>query len=68
MSKKKSDLVLEGLCKSKIQNSAQRQNVFALYDQETARNKGKPNYSQLKTAVKLHIDQLMRVRNDVVER
>ena len=30
--------------------------------------KGKLNYSQLKTSVKLHIDQMMRVRNDVVER
>ena len=37
--------------------------MLALYDQEVARNKGKPNYSQLKTAVKLHIDQMMRTRN-----
>ena len=40
---------------------------------KTARNNGKPNYSQLKTAVKLHTDQMMktrnfRVRNEVVER
>ena len=68
-----SDMALEGLYMSTLQNSAQLQTVLALYDQETARNKGKPNYSQLKTVVKLHIDQMMRtrnfrVRNDVVER
>ena len=66
-------MTLEGLYKSKLQNSVQLQTVLALYDQETARNKGKPNCSQLKTAVKLHTDQMMRtrnfrVRNDVVER
>ena len=68
-----SDMILEKLYKSKLQNTAQLQTVLALYDQETARNKGKPNCSQLKTAVKLHIDQMMRTRNfrfrsDVVER
>ena len=41
-----SDMILEGLYKSKLQNSVQFQTVLALYDQETARNKGKPNYSQ----------------------
>ena len=44
-----------------------------VYDQEVARNKGTPNYQQLKTAVKFHDDQKMRNRNfrvriDVVER
>ena len=39
----------------------------------TKNHSGKPNYSQVKKAVKLHIDQMMRtrnfrVRNDVVER
>ena len=68
-----SDMTLEGLYMSTLRNSAQLQTVLALYDQETAPNKGKPNYSQLKTVVKLHIDQMMRtrnfrVRNDVVER
>ena len=68
-----SDMFLEGLYKSKLQNSAQLQTVLALYDQETARNKGKPNHVQLMTAVKLHNDQMMRNRNfrdrnDVVER
>ena len=40
-----SDTILEGLCKSKLQDSAQLQTVLDLYDQETGRNKGKPNYS-----------------------
>ena len=67
-----SDLILEGLFKSKLQNSAQLRTVMALYDQEVARNNGTPNYQQLKTAVELHIDQMMRnrtfkARNDVVE-
>ena len=67
-----SDVILEGLYKSKLQKSAQLQTVLALYDQGTARNKGMVNYSQLKTS-KLHTDQMMRtrnfrVRNDVVER
>ena len=52
-----------GLYKSKLQNSAQLQTVLALCDQELARNNGQPNYSRLKTAVKLHIDQMMRTRN-----
>ena len=46
------EVILEGLSKSKLQDSAQHQTVLALYDQESARNKRKPNYSQLKTAVK----------------
>ena len=67
-----SDVILEGLYKSKLQDPVQLQTVFALYDQETARTK-EPNYHKLKTAVKLHIDQMMRtrnfrVRNEVVER
>ena len=49
-----SDLILEGLCKSKLQNSEQLRTVMALCDQEVARNSGTPNYQQLKTAVKLH--------------
>ena len=45
---------------------------MALYDQEVAPKNGTPNYQQLKTAVKLHIDQMTRnlnlkARNDVVE-
>ena len=55
-----SDPILEGLYKSKLQNSAQRQTVMALYDQEVARNNGTPNFQQLKTAVKLHIDQMAK--------
>ena len=66
-----SDMLLEGLYKSKLEDSVKLQTVMALYDQETARTR-EPNYYILKTAVKLHIDQMMRirnfrVRNDVVE-
>ena len=68
-----SDVILEGLCKSKLQDSVQLQTVLALYDQEVARNNGTPNYPLIKTAVKHHVDQMMRnrnfkARNDVVER
>ena len=67
------DVILEEFLKSKLQDSVQLQTVLALYDQETARNNGAPNYHKFKTAVKLHTDQMMRtrnfrVRNDVVER
>ena len=67
-----SDAILEGLYKSKFQNSIQLRIAMALNVQETARSK-KPNDQQLKTAVKLLIDQVMRIRNfrarsDVVER
>ena len=68
-----SDMILERLYRKKSKKLAQFQIVLSLYDQETARNKGKPNSSsQLKTAVKFHIEQMMRtrnfrVRNDVVD-
>ena len=35
-----SGMILEGLYKSKMENSVQLQTVLALYDQETARTKG----------------------------
>ena len=35
------DVILEGLYKSKLQNSVQLQTVVALYDQEVARNNGR---------------------------
>ena len=68
-----SDVILEGLHKSKIQESAQLKTVLALYDQDTLRNGGETDDHQLKRVVKLHIEQTMRarnfkVRNDVVER
>ena len=68
-----SDVILEGLYKSKLQDSVQLQTVLALYDQETVRNNGQTSYLRLKTSVKLHIDQMMRTRNfrvqsEVVER
>ena len=73
LSEMPSDVILEGLYQSKLQNSVQLRNVMALYDQEVARDNGTPNYKQLKTPVKRHNDQMLRnrnfrVRNDVVER
>ena len=73
VSEMSSGMILEGLHKSKLQYSAQLRTVMALCDQGVARNNGTPNYEQLKTAVKLHTDQMMRnrnfrTRNDVVER
>ena len=67
------DVMLEGLYKSKLQDSVQLQTVLALYDQETVRNNGQTSYLRLKTSVKFYIDLMMRtrnfrVRNDVVER
>ena len=50
-----SDVILEGLYKSNLQDTVQHQTVVALYDQETARNNGKPNYQRLKTAEKLQM-------------
>ena len=58
-----SDMIPEDLYKSKLQDSVQLQVVLTLYDQEITRNNGKSNYHKLKTAVKLHIDQMMRTRN-----
>ena len=68
-----SDVILEGLYKSKLQDSVYLQTVLALYDQDTVRNNGQTSYLRLKTSVKLHIDQMLRtrnfrVRNEVVER
>ena len=68
-----SDVVLEALCKSKLQDSVQLLVVLALSDQETVRNNGETNYLRLRTSVKLHIDQMKRTRNirdrsDLVEK
>ena len=67
------DVILEGLCKFKLQDSVQLQILLALYDQETVRNKGQTSHSRLKTSERPHIDQMMRTRNfrvrsEVVER
>ena len=66
------EMVLEGLYKSKLQDSVQLQIVLALYDQETVRNNAQPSHSRLKTSVRLHIDQTMRTRyfrvpNEVID-
>ena len=67
------EMVLEGLYMSKVQDSVQLQTVLALCDRETVRNNGQPSFSRLKTSVRLHVDQTMRirhfrVRNEVMER
>ena len=67
------DVILEGLYKSKLQDSVQLQTVLAFYDQETVRNNGQTSNLRLNTSVKLHIDQMKRTRNfrvrdEVVER
>ena len=51
------EMVLEGLYKSKLQDSVQRQTTLANYEQEKIRNNEQPNYSRLKIAVRRHIDQ-----------
>ena len=43
-----------------------------MHEQENIRNKGQPNYSRLKTAVRRHIDQVLstrnfRARNEILE-
>ena len=66
-------MVLEGLYKSKLQESAQRQTVLALCDPETIRNGGQPNYQRLKISLNLHSGETLRnknfkIRNEVVGR
>ena len=39
-----SDVIMEGLYKSKLLDSVQLQTVLALYDQETVRNNGQQSY------------------------
>ena len=73
VSEMRSDVILEGFFKSKLQDSVQLQTLLALYDQETVRNNGQTSCLRLKTSAKFHIDQMMRtrnfrVRNEVVER
>ena len=58
-----SDVILEGLYKSKLQDSVQLQTVFSLYGQETVRNIGQTSYLRQKTSVKLQINQTMGTRN-----
>ena len=58
-----SEMVLQGLFKSKLQDSGQIQTVLALYEQENIRNNEPPSYSRLKTTVRRHFDLTMRTRN-----
>ena len=57
------EMVLEGIYKSKLQDSVQLQTVLALYDHETVRNSGQPSYSNLKFSCKtpyLSSDQISK--------
>ena len=58
-----SDMILEGLYKSKLQDSVQLETVLTLYDQETVQNNGQTSYLRLKTSVKLHFDHMVRIQN-----
>ena len=58
-----SDVILEGLYESKLQDSVQRQTVLALYDQETVGNNGQTSYLRLKTSVKLHVDENSKLQS-----
>ena len=67
------ETVLEGLYKSKLQDSVQLQTTLAMCEQEIIRNNEQPKYSKLNIAVRRHIDQQMRMqsfraRNEIVER
>ena len=57
------EMVLEGLYQSKLQDSVQLQTALALYEQENIRNNEQSSYSRLKTSARCHIDQTMRTRN-----
>ena len=56
-------MVLEGLYRSKLQDSVQLQTVLFLCEQENIRHDEQPSYSRLKTSVRRRIDQTMRTRN-----
>ena len=67
------EIVLEGLYKSKLQDSVQPQTVLTVYEQENIRNNESPNFFRLMTIVRRHDDQTMktqnfRARNKIVER
>ena len=54
--------VLEGLYKTKLQDSEQLQTAPAMYNQEWNRDRATPSYQRLRTVVK-HIDQMIKTRN-----
>ena len=47
-----SDVIMEDLYKSKLQDFIQLHTVLALYDQETVRNNGQTSYLRLKNVCK----------------
>ena len=68
-----SDKILEGSHKSKLQESAVLQTTLALYEEETIRHGGQPDYFRLRMCVKLQFHQSLRNKNfkigyEIVER
>ena len=59
----RSDKILEGLHKSKLQDSTQLQAILAPYNQETIQSGGEPDCHRLRKYVKLHIDQTLKNKN-----
>ena len=57
------EMVLEGLFKSKLHDSVQLQTVLAFFEQEDVRNNEPPSYHRLKTIVRRRVDQTVRTRN-----
>ena len=47
--------ILEGLYKSKLQDSTQHQTTLALYNEEAVRSGGEPEYRRLRMCVKLQM-------------
>ena len=60
--------ILEGLYKSKLQDSTQLQTLLALalFNKETIRSGGEPDFHRLRTCVKLHVDQTLRNKNSKI--
>ena len=68
-----SDIVLEGLYVSKLQESSQALTIMALYNQEILRGGGQRDCHKLRMCVKLHIEQTQknknfRIQNEITER
>ena len=71
----RADNIVEGLCKSKLQDPSQLQTMMAQYNQETIRSGGEPDCNRLRKCVKLHIDidqtlsnKNFKIQNEMVER
>ena len=53
VSENPTQMVLEGLYKSKLQDPVQLQTVLTMQQQQNFQNNEQPNYSRLKTTVRL---------------